>query len=749
MGPSDKLHSFTKFISLFGLIAFIFLSAAVLISVDATAVEPYPVPYQSYTYDYWGRPVLSPIAYLPARIISGQTLGVGPLRDPSDLYIDDSGVYIADTGNNRVLCLDSEWNLRQIISGYVAEGELRTFKTPRGVCVDRDGNLYVADTGNARIVVLDAGGHCVREIRSPEPGPNGVIPEGFRFRPLRLGVDFAGRIYVICDEVYDGILEFGSDGVFRGFIGAPRVALNPLDYLWSRIATRAQRDRMSLFLPTEYSSIEVDDRGLLLATVSGGAIRAEEAVRRLNTAGQDVLRRNGFESPIGDYGIGVEEPSSFVDVTAREGGIYSVLDRQRGRVFTYDGDGNLLYVFGGLGYQEGTFIEPVAIASTGMEIAVLDRREGKVTVFEPTQYAMLIHQALRLYSAGEYELSAQAWRMVLALNANCDLAYNGIARAFMREHNYREAMRYFRLGTGLAGYSEALGYYRRELVEKHFSKFMATVLLAVVSFLLVRRGSRSLIASLRRSTLTAGGNVYSSLPGMSCQGQEVSDCSRSTHEAGMLRASRIRYWLGRISRELSYALHVAFHPFDGFWCLKYEGTGSILSALILLLLVAFTYVLREQYTGFLFNPKVSQRNIVIELASILVPFLLWCIVNWSLTTLVEGKGRFRDIVVATAYALTPLIIVTLPNTFISNFITIEEGTFYYLFLAVAVLWTGVLIFIGTMVTHEFSFAKTALTSVLTVAGICVVVFIGLVLVAVTEQVTAFVVNVFMEVTLRS
>ena len=235
-------------------------------------------------------------------------------------------------------------------------------------------------------------------------------------------MDPVGRVFVVSEEVYDGILEFSSDGVFSGFVGSPRVKLNPLDYFWSRIATGAQRGRMSLFLPTEYSSMEVDDDGFLLATVSGGAIREEEAVRRLNPSGQDILRRNGFVPPVGDYGIGIEDPSSFVDVTAREGGAYSVLDRQRGRVFTYDGDGNLLYVFGGLGSQEGTFFEPVAIGCMGMSIAVLDRRDGKITVFEPTEYAMLIHQALHLYSIGQYDLSAQAWRMVLARNANCDLA---------------------------------------------------------------------------------------------------------------------------------------------------------------------------------------------------------------------------------------------------------------------------------------------------------------------------------------
>ena len=52
--------------------------------------------------------------------------------------------------------------------------------------------------------------------------------------------------------------------------------------------------------------------------------------------------------------------------------MYSLLDRRRGRIFTYDHEGNLLYIFGGLGTQAGTFVTPVAIENIGNTIIVLD-----------------------------------------------------------------------------------------------------------------------------------------------------------------------------------------------------------------------------------------------------------------------------------------------------------------------------------------------------------------------------------------
>ena len=70
----------------------------------------------------------------------------------------------------------------------------------------------------------------------------------------------------------------------------------------------------------------------------------------------------------GDY----SGASRIIDVVVREKGIYSVIDSTRGRIFTYDHEGNLLYIFGGIGSQEGTFDTPTAIDTIGDEIIVLD-----------------------------------------------------------------------------------------------------------------------------------------------------------------------------------------------------------------------------------------------------------------------------------------------------------------------------------------------------------------------------------------
>ena len=68
----------------------------------------------------------------------------------------------------------------------------------------------------------------------------------------------------------------------------------------------------------------------------------------MNPMGSDVLRRMGSVDPNGDIELpdADEKPvrSVLTDICVGRGGVYSVLDTRQGRVFTYDNDGNMLYV---------------------------------------------------------------------------------------------------------------------------------------------------------------------------------------------------------------------------------------------------------------------------------------------------------------------------------------------------------------------------------------------------------------------
>lgn len=681
-------------------------------------------PYPSYTYDFWKNPVPAPQAYLPTRIISGDDIGAGPLNQPRDLFVDaNRNVYIVDTGNNRLVCLDENWNLRLVVSEFFHDGQVDRFRTPLGVCVTDDGHIFVADRGNGRIVELDGEGRFVRQIGAPSSDAEGLVAADFVYRPFKVAVDRVGRVYVLAEGVYDGVMVFDLAGTFRGFIGSPRVKPTIADIFWTRFATEEQRSRMALFLPTEYNTIDLDDTGFLCAC-------EKNQVRRLNPAGVDVLRRSGFHDPVGDVSVADQawqEPSYFEDVAARESGIYSVLDRQRGRVFTYNSNGELLYVFGGIGYARDLFSSPAAIDSAGMQILVLDRRLNHVVVFEPTAYALAIHAALDLYHSGRYDESAAVWRRVLDWNSNYDQAYSGIGRSQFMKAEYTAAMRSFRLGNNRKGYSDALRRYREQVIRTNFNYIAPGVVclgLAVWGILRLRKSRIS-----DRSIGKAESSLRQAAP---------ADTDRSL-------GTRLR----QFGRGIRYALFVVFHPFDGFDELKKRGKEAVSAATAILVLVVLTYVGMSQYTGFVFNTRdLSKVNVVFLATSVLFPFLLWCAVNWSLTTLADGKGTFRDIYVATAYALSPIVIINVPLTLISNVLVQEEGSFYYLFLGISLAWSLILILIAMMSIHEYEPGKAVWTSGLTVVGMGTVVYLGILFFSVINVMAGFVSSIRTELILR-
>lgn len=200
---------------------------------------------------------------------------------------------------------------------------------------------------------------------------------------------------------------------------------------------------------------------------------------------------------------------------------------------------------------------------------------------------------------------------------------------------------------------------------------------------------------------------------------------------------------------LKFPLHVILHPFDGFSDMKYEEKGKLRVALWILFLVVIAVILQKQYSGFLVNMNDPRTlNSLDDLQFTVLPFLLWCISNWSVTTLLEGEGRFRDIVMATGYALYPMVLIYIPMTFISRFMAKEETVFYYLLNSVASIWFVFLLFVGLMVVHQYTATKTVATMLLTVITMGIIVFLGALVFSLINQVVVFFIDIYRELIFR-
>ncbi len=133
-----------------------------------------------------------------------------------------------------------------------------------------------------------------------------------------------------------------------------------------------------------------------------------------------------------------------------------------------------------------------------------------------------------------------------------------------------------------------------------------------------------------------------------------------------------------------------------------------------------------------------------ELVGIMLLFFLFCIGNWSVTCLMGGEGRFKDIVTSVGYALLPLILTFVPATLISQFVAADEDAFYYLILVFGVAWTSILILMGIMIIHNYSLAKTLVTLLLTFCAMLIIIFIIMMLFDLLSQVYGFFRNVYIE-----
>ncbi|MFQ5706023.1 MAG: NHL repeat-containing protein [bacterium] len=82
--------------------------------------------------------------------------GEKALNHPMGIAANAEGdVYVADTGNHRIVRLKNPKRKLQFVRGIGGEGALPgQFKSPTGVALDSNGMVYVCDTGNHRIQIL-------------------------------------------------------------------------------------------------------------------------------------------------------------------------------------------------------------------------------------------------------------------------------------------------------------------------------------------------------------------------------------------------------------------------------------------------------------------------------------------------------------------------------------------------------------------------------------------------------------------
>lgn len=456
-------------------------------------------PYKSYNYNIWEQSVPSPDGYLPGKAFSGESLGVGKLKSPQDMFAGSDGcLYILDTGNNRIIVLDSQMKLIKVIDTLQSEKGSDRLKEPQGLFVDEAGAIYVADKGNQRVVIMDGKGSIKKIITKPK---SDILDKDFAFQPEKILVDRSNSIYVLAFGVYSGALVFDENGKFSGFYGSNTVEASlkvKANFLWKRIFTKKQKESMERSVPIEYTNFDLKDDFVFTCTKKNDT--STDEIKKLNLGSDSVLRYSKRTASggliehknFGDFEYaelkGSKVDNSFVDIDVDSGDFISVLDGERGRIFQYDQESNLLFAFGGIGDQVGTFKHPTSVEYMNGKLLVLDSVKNNITEFYPSSFGEWVRKAVTLYNDGLYEDAITPWFEVLKRDSNYELAYVGIGKALMKKEKYREAMKYFKLGYDREGYSKAFKEYRTDFVRRHFSLFISGVILIfLVPWLISKR----------------------------------------------------------------------------------------------------------------------------------------------------------------------------------------------------------------------------------------------------------------------
>lgn len=494
----NQRHKKTGCIFIVGLTLF-----AHAISSSATSI----IPYTSYTYSIAGGSVQAipcPAPFLPTENINGSIIGTD-LASPQDMVIDASGdIYLVDAGTNQILVMDSSFKLKNLFGPKIMmpDGKESALKGPSGIAITKNGDIYIADTENARIVVLSSKGKVVKVLDAPVVDTFG---QNYKYTPIKLAVDTTNRIYVVSRTDNMGIIELDSEGGFVGYIGSNKAIVDPIELLWKKLFySKEQNEKSIQAIPVEYSNLSLDDRGFIYAVSS--AKLESTPIKRLNPSGKDVLRREGVTKTVeGDLVLKSADASVMVDIVGAGNEVFYTLDKAKGRVFCYNSDGYLLFVFGALGNQFGCFKTPVAIEYANEKLYVLDSSLKSITVFETTPYSKAIIRGDLQYYNGQYEESVSSWEEVLKYNSNFELAYAQIGRVLLRQGNYSKAMEYFELGNMRggqvlqdSGYNKALAEYRKQVLQNNLG--MILTIAAVITAIII---SLSIFLKKRKKSMMA------------------------------------------------------------------------------------------------------------------------------------------------------------------------------------------------------------------------------------------------------
>ena len=178
----------------------------------------------------------------------------------------------------------------------------------------------------------------------------------------------------------------------------------------------------------------------------------------------------------------------------------------------------------------------------------------------------------------------------------------------------------------------------------------------------------------------------------------------------------------------SYLLYTISHPMDGYYWIRHRNYGSVPLAVLLVFIFSCTFTANRLLASFVVN-DLDPRGVdaLYELMGVMAFYLLICVSNWSVTCLMNGEGRLKDIAIAVGYATAPMSAIMILGTIVSQVIADEEQAFYGIIIGVGIAYGVIMMLIGIMQVHNYTLGKTLLTLLITIIAALIIVFLLLLL----------------------
>ncbi len=439
-------------------------------------------------------------------------------------YADSSGVLLLCGGESRLVRISKDYKKAEEIDVVDKNGEPVKFVDAEGVYADTEGKIYISDTKNSRVLILNKDGVLSEIIEEPN---SEILPSDFDFKPTSIDKDQHGYTYILSKGCYYGALMYTPEYEFMGFYGPNTVessALDTLTYLWEKLTSTDQKKDFSVkTLPYSFTDFSFDSQGFMVtctAATNAGTFSANTdkgQIKKISHNGANILYKRDLNGDISSsstiqfteasvvYGASGQSIESIA--TSADDYIF-VLENGHGKIYIYDSECNLMSAFGGgiqSGDQLGMFDTPVAITLNGTDLLVADAGSSSVTLFESTEYGALIRKAQTLYLKGDYDQAGDTWEQVLAENRNCQLAYRGLAMVYYNKGDLKKSLELAEIACDYAVYDLAWNKIIAKFVADYFAVIIAILVVIVAAVILLvrylRKNNKKLINNTKLKLL--------------------------------------------------------------------------------------------------------------------------------------------------------------------------------------------------------------------------------------------------------